>query len=132
MTLEASVLRPDAVRATAAGYEVDVRLPWYRSLPLSCLEDVTVTVDGTVAARADVTLRHEGRELHPDDLADLVDEQWFVQDPLTVLVPDPAPATAGAEADVSVHVAVRIPYIIIGPGTALVQRTEVERKVVVR
>jgi hypothetical protein len=44
MTLEANVLRDDAVRATPDGYEVDVHLAWYRSLPLSCVENVAVTV----------------------------------------------------------------------------------------
>jgi hypothetical protein len=132
MTLEASVLRPDAVRATATGYEVDVHLPWYRSLPLSCLEDVTVTVDGETVVGEALTLRATGRDLRLVELADLVDEQWFVQDPLTLLVPVSGPRAAGDTADIRVALATRIPYIVIGPATALVQRTEVERKVVVR
>jgi Domain of unknown function (DUF6379) len=132
MTLEASVLREDAVRATSGGYQVDVHLAWYRSLPLSCVEDVAVTVAGRVAARDDVRVRFEGRELALDDLAEMVDDWWFVQDPLTVLIPDPAPQRPGTETEVAVNLATRIPYIIIGPQTALVQRTQVARKVVVR
>jgi Domain of unknown function (DUF6379) len=132
MTLEANVLHDDAVRATASGYEVDVHLAWYRSLPLSCVEDVSVTVAGRTVPRDDIRVRYGGRELALGDLADLVDDWWFVQDPLTVLVPDPAPKDPDTESEVIVELATRIPYIIIGPGAALVQRTKAERKVVIR
>jgi hypothetical protein len=132
MTLEANVLRDDAVRATAGGYEVDVHLAWYRSLPLSCVESVSIAVAGRTVAREEVRVRYGGRELRLDDLAGLVDDWWFVQDPLTVVVPDPAPRSAGTESDVVVELATRIPYIIIGPDMALVQRTKAERKVVIR
>ena len=132
MTLEANVLRDDAVRATPSGYEIDVHLAWYRSLPLSCVENVAVTLAGRTVPREDVRVRYGGRELTLDDLTGLVDEWWFVQDPLTVVVPDEAPRDPGTESDVVVELATRIPYIIIGPGAALVQRTKAERKVVIR
>jgi hypothetical protein len=132
VTLEANLLRPDAVRATPAGYEVDVHLPWYRSLPLSCVEDITVALAGRPAPAENVRVRRDGRELTFAELADRVDDWWFVQDPLTVVVADPAPPAPGEETEVEVTAATRIPYIIIGPDTALVQRTRVARKVVVR
>jgi hypothetical protein len=132
MTLEANVLRDDAVRATPNGYEVDVHLAWYRSLPLSCVENVEVTLAGRTVPREDVRVRYGGRELTLDDLTGLVDDWWFVQDPLTVVVPDEAPRDPGTESDVVVELATRIPYIIIGPDMALVQRTKAERKVVIR
>ena len=129
MTLEASVLNENAVRATPGGYEIDVHLPWYRSLPLSCVENIDVSIAGNRYARDKLRVQHDGRELTVDALASLVDEQWFVQDPLTVVVPVASPLTAGAETDVEVALATRIPYIIIGPETALVQRARVARKV---
>jgi hypothetical protein len=132
MTLEASLLRADAVRVTPTGYEVQVHLPWYRSLPLSCVEDVDITLSGRAVPRADLRVRVDDRELALDDLADLVDDWWFVQDPLTVVVPDGSPAEPGEETEVEVTTATRIPYIIIGPQTALVQRTRAARKVVIR
>ena len=132
MTLEASVLRPEAVHATPHGYEIDVHLPWYRSLPLSCLEDISLRLGDVSVDRADLRVRHHGRDLTLDDLADLVDEQWFVQDALQVLVANEAGSAVGESLDVEVTLATRIPYIIIGPGTPLVQRTRVQRKVVVQ
>jgi len=132
MTLEASVLRADALHATPDGYQIEVHLPWYRSLPLSCLEDVSVRLGGEKADRGELRVRHDGRDLTLADLPDLVDDQWFVQDPLAVVVASGTPVAPGDELDVEVTLAVRIPYIIIGPQTALVQRTRVERKVVVQ
>jgi hypothetical protein len=132
MTLEASVLRADAVHASPGGYRIDVHLPWYRSLPLSCLEDVTVRLDGEIADSGALRVRHDGRDLTLAELPDLVDDQWFVQDPVQVVVADGSPVPAGGDVDVEITLAVRIPYIIIGPQTALVQRARVQRKVVVQ
>jgi hypothetical protein len=132
MTLEASVLGDNAVRATAKGYEVDLHLAWYRSLPLSCVENLSVTIAGRTAARDELRVHHDGKKLTLDELANIVDDEWFVQDALTISVPDPAPVKRGSEADVEVTMATRIPYIIIGPDKALVKPTRVRRKVVVK
>jgi hypothetical protein len=129
MTLEASFLGKDAVRTQAGCYEVDIHLPWYRSLPLSCVESIEVTIDGDTPARKDLHVRAGGEEFTLDALEEMDEAQWFVQDPLTVIVPAAAPKPAGDAADVRVAIAVRIPYIIIGPETALVQNARVARKV---
>lgn len=132
MTLEAQVLTDSAVRAADGGCEVDVRLPWYRSLPMSCLEDVELIVNGEAVARDDVRVRLDGADLALDDLAERTTDFWFVQDAVTVSAPLAGGLVAGADADVQVTLATRIPYILIGPDAALVQRTRVARKVVVR
>ena len=129
MTLEATVLGSDAVRATSDGYEVDLHLAWYRSLPLSCVEDLGISIAGREAPRDRIRVLRDGEEFRLDELRERVDDWWFVQDPLTVRVPDPAPLARGAEAEVSVRLATRIPYIIIGPDKALVQQTRVSGKV---
>jgi hypothetical protein len=132
VTLEAQVLGDTAVRAADGGYEVDLHLAWYRSLPFSCLEGIDLTIDDVPAEREALKVRVDGRELGLDDLPELDDEWWFVQDALTVVVPADEPRGQGAEVDVDVTLSTRIPYIIIGPDTALVQRTHVVKKVVVQ
>jgi hypothetical protein len=132
VTLEAQVLGDTAVRAAEGGYEVDLHLAWYRSLPLSCLEGIDLTIDDVAAPRESLRVKVDGRELGLDDLPELDDEWWFVQDALTVLVPADEARPQGAEVDVDVMLATRIPYIIIGPDTALVQRTHVNKLVVVQ
>lgn len=132
MTLEAQVLGDKAVRAAEGGYEVDLHLAWYRSLPLSCLEGIDLTLDDVRVPRESLRVEVEGRQLSLDDLPELDDDWWFVQDALTVQVPVDQPRAQGEELDVDVILATRIPYIIIGPETALVQRTHVAKKVVVQ
>lgn len=132
MTLEANVLRSDAVRSTAEGYEIDIHLAWYRSLPLSCIENISLRIDGKEIASADVCIRREGRELSLAELADRVDDWWFIQDPITLKVRDSAPVGSGSKTNLEVELATRIPYIIIGPDMALVQRTKVDQEVTVQ
>lgn len=132
MTLEATVLGDEAVRATPQGYEVDIHLAWYRSLPLSCVEGVAITIDGREAPRDQIRVVHHSSDLTLDELASRVDDWWFVQDPLTIRVPAESPKARGSEAEVSVYLATRIPYIIIGPDRALVQHTRVAKKVVIQ
>ena len=96
MTLEAQVLGDTAVRAADDGYEVDLHLAWYRSLPFSCLEGIDLAIDDVPAQREQLRVKVDGRELGLDDLPELDDEWWFVQDALTVLVPSERPAAPGA------------------------------------
>jgi hypothetical protein len=132
VTLEAQVLGDNAVRAADGGYEVDLHLAWYRSLPLSCLEGIDLTINNEAATRESLKVSVGGQQLGLDDLPELDDEWWFVQDALTVHVPSAAAAAKGEQVDVDVTLATRVPYIIIGPDTALVQRTHVVKKVVVQ
>lgn len=132
MTLEAQVLGDNAVRAADGGYEVDLHLAWYRSLPLSCLEGIDLTINQETASRESLRVTVGDRQLGLDELPALDDEWWFVQDALTVYVPSSSAVARGQQADVDVILATRVPYIIIGPDTALVQRTHVVKKVVVQ
>jgi len=132
MTLEAQVLGDNAVRAADGGYEVDLHLAWYRSLPLSCLEGIDVTINQETASRESLKVAVGDRRLGLDELPALDDEWWFVQDALTVYVPSSSAVARGEQADVDVILATRVPYIIIGPDAALVQRTHVVKKVVVQ
>lgn len=130
MTLEANLLRADAVRTTDQGYEVDLRLAWYRSLPLSCIENIHLNINGHTYGADELSLQYVGRSLSLADLEDMTDDWWFIQDPLTVLARQESPAAKGSTLQVEAELATRIPYIIIGPDMALVQRTNVAREVI--
>ena len=105
-----------------------VRLPWYRSLPLSCVESVAVAIDGRSAAVRSVTIPGFTGTLadaaHRDDLA------WDLRDPLIVTL------DATTEPDrtviVDLDIAVRVPYIQQAPGVPLVQRAVVRTEATTR
>src|SRR4051794_7203718 len=131
MSLAAHMLDDDALRAAADGFELDVHLTWYRSLPLSSVRSVELTVNGESIPRGEITLAVNGGEYALDELQDRWDEIWFVLDPATLRVPRPL-VRAGDEAEVTVRVGTRIPYILIGPETALEVTTERSRTLVAR
>ncbi|MGK5683866.1 hypothetical protein [Actinoplanes sp. URMC 104] len=110
MTMHEGMLRPGCLTVHDGRTLLAIHLPWYRSLPLSCLE--SVTVDGR-----DCTA---GLDRAGDGI-------WDLRDPLVVTLT--APPT-GPELEVTV--AVRIPYIQQAPGVPFVQRATARTKAVVR
>ena len=131
MSLAASMLGDDALRAADDGIELDVHLNWYRSLPLSSLKTVEVTVNGEAIDRDEITWVVNGADHRLDDLAEHWDEIWFVLDPATIRVPRPL-VKAGESAEVTVRLGNRIPYILIGPNQALEYVTEKSKTLVAR
>lgn len=59
---------------------VSVRLPSYRSLPLSCLADVSLSIDGAPIAPGNVELLLQGHAYSLDELARLSHVWWFILD----------------------------------------------------
>ena len=78
----------------------DIRIPWYRSLPLSCVEGLDVTVDGTsVPAADDVRIAFDDTTYGLDELPPLYDDWWQVTDPARVTVPRAERVRVGAVRD---------------------------------
>ncbi|MGY1810254.1 DUF6379 domain-containing protein [Blastococcus sp. SYSU D00669] len=120
-------LRPDALSARDGRLGLALRLPWYRSLPLSCLESVDVRVDGApVAVRQVATGGFTG----PVAEAAGTGAWWDLRDALDVVLD--AGAVPGDAHAVEVDLAVRIPYIQQAPGVPLVQRATVRTEGTVR
>jgi hypothetical protein len=127
MTMTEGTLRPDGLSARDGRLAVAVHLPWYRSLPVSCLEAVDVRVAG-----APVTVRAiaVGGFAGTVDDAGHSDAWWDLRDPLDVVLD--SPAQPGDGVSVEIDVAVRIPYMQQAPGVPLVQRAAVRTEATVR
>jgi hypothetical protein len=125
------MLDDDALRAREDGFELDVHLNWYRSLPLSAVKTVELTVNGETIPREEITFAVDGNEYTLDDLASHWDEMWFVLDAATLRVRRPV-VRAGERADVSIRLGNRIPYILIGPDQALEYVSERSKTLVAR
>jgi hypothetical protein len=131
MTLAAHVLRDDGLRAAGNGFEVDVRLNWYRSLPLSSVETLELTVNGKTIPRDEITFAVNGKEFALDELAARWEEVWFVLDPATVRVARPL-VRPGDAAEIRLVLGNRIPYLLVGPGKAFEYVTDRTATVVAR
>lgn len=120
-------VRADALSVHDGRLAVAVHLPWYRSLPVSCLESIAVTVDGAVATV---------RSVHVPGFDGTVGEAagsdawWDLRDPLDVRLD--TQARTGDVVPIEVGIGVRIPYIQQAPGVPLVQRAVVRTEGIAR
>ena len=118
------------------GIAVSLQLPWYRSLWLSAVDDVSATVDGVEIPRDDLRFELNGRSYTIDELPEQSETLWFVADRPDVVihlehVPEP-----GATLTVEVVLTMRLLYMQIapgadgGPGRYVTNRVPVQRDVV--
>lgn len=122
MTRSELLLAPDAVSAVDGGLAIAIRQPWYRSLPLSSVVDLEVSIDGVAVPREQLRLTIDGTQYRLDELAANWQTVWFIQDPATVFVPgEPAESVR-----VLVAITLRFPYIIIDGVGPLTRRTVAE------
>lgn len=86
-----------------------LRLPWYRSLWLSCLDNADLTIDGQAVPVEEISFRLYG-QTHPfADLKNISSVSWFVLDAADLLIPI-NDALADGPHEVSLSLFFRIPY----------------------
>jgi hypothetical protein len=105
------VIADGSLEAAAEGFRFGLRMPWYRALPLSSLEDLEVRLDGRAVPRDDLQLSLGGKTYALADLPPLHDEWWYVADPIEVRAPGQDPLPVG-DHELDVTIALRIPYIV--------------------
>jgi hypothetical protein len=112
--VEEGTLRTDGMRTS-----VEVRIPWYRALPASCIADVGLRVDGRTAPRDTVRWIMNGREFRLDELTDKVDEWWFPTD--SAVISGDVAVDGGGSHEVEVDLRLYIPYIVTDHGVLLIE-----------
>jgi Domain of unknown function (DUF6379) len=117
MSSTSTALREDALSARPDGFELRVGLPWIRSMPLSGVSKLNVTLDGQRLAERELNILLGSRRVAPSALADEVNRWWFLQDRLVVR--GTGVLEAGAHR-VCVDFTMLVPYLSASPGTPLV------------
>jgi hypothetical protein len=74
------VLGAEGIVATATGLRIDIRLPWYRSLPLSTIEVGEVIIAGKHIDPPKIVFELENKRFALDDLANQINLVWYVLD----------------------------------------------------
>jgi hypothetical protein len=103
---DAQISRP---RDNRSRVSFKVRLPWYRSLYLSCLERACLSIDSIPIAPQQIYFRLQGHTYRFEDLAKLNEVEWFVLD-AAQLIADVEPPLEGGTHDVVLTLFIRIPY----------------------
>jgi Domain of unknown function (DUF6379) len=115
------LIEPDSLVIEPGRVRVDVRIPWYRAIPASCISDVSVRVDGDEVPRESVRCELNGRVRRLEEFAQLTDESWFTTDALTVS--GDLDVDASGEHDVFVNLKLYIPYIITDHGVLMIDES---------
>ena len=100
----------DSLVADGNGYSIRVRMPWYRQLPLSCILELSVAVDGQVAPQESITVEVDGVQRSLADAAQAWDTSWYVLDDLVVRVAG-VRLEEGPDHEVHLTLGLRIPYL---------------------
>jgi hypothetical protein len=109
--LTENVIADDSLRPDGDGFAFDLRLPWYRALPLSSVEGLEVRIDGEPVPSDELRLTLDGRTYALSDLPPLYEDWWYVADPAEVWAPKEGGLPRG-EHELDVTIAIRIPYIV--------------------
>ena len=132
-----TVLTDDSLIRRPEGLGIALTVPWYRSLWLSSVTDIAVSVEGREIPKNDLRVELGERSYRIDELADQWDVLWFIQDRLVVLVPYDAtpldePPAEGQDVDVEVTVDLRLPYMQIAPAKYVTNHASNRRSLAVR
>lgn len=117
------IIQDDSLRAVEDGYSVEVRLNWYRSLPISCVETLRLSLDGEAVQPEQILFEINDHAYRLAELPEKIEEFWFVQDSAVLHVQQPDKVALGETHTVEAEIALRFPYIQIGPTRFLTNTT---------
>lgn len=104
--IEQGTLKTDGSRVS-----VEVRIPWYRALPASCIAGAGLTIDGVAAPAESLRWQLNGRTFTFAEMVDNTEEWWFPLD--SAVLSGDLSIDPDVEHEVSVDLTLYIPYIII-------------------
>jgi hypothetical protein len=116
MGAQVKLIREDSLRA--------VRLNWYRSLPLSSVDIISVKLDGEAVCSDQIMFEINGHQYSQAELLDHYEEFWFVQDFAVLHVRQPGKVNSGEKHTLEAEISLRFPYMQIGPGKFLTNVTQ--------
>jgi hypothetical protein len=99
------------------GFCLSARLPYYRGLGLSMIEDIGVTVDGVAVPRADIRFSARGRAWTLDEMETEYHERWNFGETCQVIVVRDGGLPAGKHR-IGLSERLRISYLPFVPTTS--------------
>lgn len=100
----------------ATGFALLARLPYYRGLGLSMVEDIAVSVDGEAVPREAVRLELRGRSWSLAEMETCFDEKWNFGEKARVIVQRAGGLTPG-EHRIELAERLRVSYLPFVPTT---------------
>jgi hypothetical protein len=73
---EKYMILPEMAKSTENGFEFGARLPYYRGVSLSMVEEIEVTIDGEILPKSAVEISINGRNYTLEQRENEVDDRW--------------------------------------------------------
>lgn len=110
------LIHDDSLRAHPDGLALRLTIPWYRSLWLSSVTTLALTVDGEQVDAADLRVEFGDTSYALDELPAQSERLWFLQEHPLLIARRDVPVALGETHDVVLHGELRLPYMQIAPG----------------
>lgn len=105
-----------SLRAHPEGLALSLTLPWYRSLWLSSVSTLRLSVDGQDIPAEDLSLELGGVRYRLADLPDQSETLWCLQEHPLLIARRDHPVRTGEERRIQLFGELRLPYMQIAPG----------------
>ncbi|MDQ0693043.1 DUF6379 domain-containing protein [Arthrobacter sp. W4I7] len=105
-----------SLRAHPDGLALALTLPWYRSLWLSSVSSLKLTVDGQDVPEQDLSLELGGTRYALADLPAKSETLWYLQEHPLLIAKRDTPVVLGGQHTVQLIGELRLPYMQIAPG----------------
>jgi sugar phosphate isomerase/epimerase len=110
------LIADDSLRVHPQGAVISLTIPWYRSLWLSSVVRLELTIDGEPVPDDDLTFELAGIPYRLDALAAQSEVLWYLQQHPLLIVRRDTPVALGESHEVSIVGELRLPYMQIAPG----------------
>ena len=110
------LITDDSLRVHPEGAALSLTIPWYRSLWLSSVVRLQVTIDGEEVPESDLSFELGGIRYRLDELAAQSEVLWYLQQHPLLIVRRDAPIALGESHEVGIVGELRLPYMQIAPG----------------
>ena len=105
-----------SLRTHPEGLALALTLPWYRSLWLSSVSTLRLTVDGQEVPSGDLALELGGARYALADLPGRSETLWFLQEHPLLIAKWDTPVSLGDQHRIELTGELRLPYMQIAPG----------------
>ncbi|GAB5078453.1 C-glycoside deglycosidase beta subunit domain-containing protein [Arthrobacter sp. AD-310] len=105
-----------SLRTHPEGLALSLTLPWYRSLWLSSVSSLRLTIDGEEVPAADLSFELGGLRYGLADLPAQSETLWYLQDHPLLITKRESPVALGERHKVQLAGELRLPYMQIAPG----------------
>ncbi|MDN4477923.1 DUF6379 domain-containing protein [Demequina sp. SYSU T00039] len=127
MATSDSLINDSSLRVHPDGVAVSLQLPWYRSLWLSAVNSLELTIDGVPVPSDRLRLELDGTAYPVEGLRERFETLWFLEERPLLVATLEEPLALGTTHEVEVTADLTIVYMQIKPGLYVPNRVSMTR-----